>query len=65
MPEFTFSLEAATTFGWQRFAKYNFGIDVFGISGPGEAVYQYFGFTRENLISRFRSIMETKSKAKE
>lgn len=60
LPEFTFSLEAASTFGWQKFAKYNFGIDVFGLSGPGEAVYQYFGFTKENLISRFRAVMESK-----
>lgn len=61
LPEFTLSVEAASTFGWQKYAKYNFGVDAFGLSGPGEAVYRHFGFTKENLISKLKSIMESRT----
>ena len=39
------SVEAATTFGWERYADASVGIDHFGASAPGEVVLREFGFT--------------------
>ncbi|MFD0947077.1 transketolase [Sphingomonas canadensis] len=42
------SIEAGTTLGWERYTGLdglNFGIDRFGASGPGDALYEYFGLT--------------------
>ena len=38
------SVEAATTFGWERYADASVGIDHFGASAPGEVVLREFGF---------------------
>ena len=40
----TLSVEAATTFGWERYADASLGIDHFGASAPGEVVLREFGF---------------------
>jgi transketolase len=53
----TLSLEAAATFGWERYADRAYGIDSFGASGPGGAVYQSFGFTPEAVASACREIL--------
>ena len=38
------SVEAATTFGWERYADDSLGIDHFGASAPGGVVLREFGF---------------------
>jgi transketolase len=46
------SIEAGTTFGWERYTGRNglrFGIDSFGASAPIEALYDYFGLTAEKI----------------
>lgn len=46
------SIEAGTTFGWERYAGRNglrFGIDSFGASAPMEALYDHFGLTAEKI----------------
>ena len=46
------SIEAGTTFGWERYTRTDglrFGIDRFGASAPGDALYQYFGLTAEAI----------------
>lgn len=45
----TVSVEAATTFGWARYAQAHVGIDRFGLSAPGDQVMREFGFTPENV----------------
>jgi transketolase len=40
----TLSVEAASTFGWERYADASLGIDHFGASAPGEVVLREFGF---------------------
>lgn len=48
------SIEAGTTFGWDRYTMTNglrFGIDRFGASGPAEALYERFGLTSDAIVS--------------
>ncbi|EJW01594.1 hypothetical protein EDEG_00409 [Edhazardia aedis USNM 41457] len=41
---FVVSLEAASTFGWYKYAHLPIGIDIFGKSGKSADVYKFFGF---------------------
>jgi transketolase len=46
------SIEAGTTFGWERYTGRNgmrFGIDSFGASAPIEALYDHFGLTADKI----------------
>lgn len=46
------SLEAGSTFGWQKYTGIhgkNLGIDSFGASGPAKEVFAEYGFTAENV----------------
>jgi transketolase len=51
------SVEAATTFGWERYADDSIGIDHFGASAPGGTVMQEFGFTVENVVRRAEALL--------
>ncbi len=46
------SVEAGTTFGWERYADASLGIDHFGASAPGAQVLAEFGFTAEHVAAR-------------
>lgn len=43
------SVEAASTFGWNRYAQKTIGIDSFGASAPAGKLYEYFGLTAESI----------------
>ena len=46
------SIEAGTTFGWERYTGLNglnFGIDSFGASAPINDLYDHFGLTAEKI----------------
>ncbi len=48
----TVSIEAGTTFGWERYTGRDglrFGIDSFGASAPIEALYDHFGLTADKI----------------
>jgi transketolase len=47
----TLAVEAATTFGWERYADDTIGIDHFGASAPGDVTLREFGFTVENVLA--------------
>lgn len=47
----TLTLEVASTFGWAKYGKHNFGVDRFGESAPGDRIYKELGFTVENLTN--------------
>lgn len=49
------SVEAASTFGWDRYAKFHIGIDRFGTSGPFKDVYAYFGLTPKDIAKRIHT----------
>jgi transketolase len=46
------SLEAASTFGWSRWADRSLGIDGFGVSGPGVEVLAHLGLAPERVADR-------------
>ena len=48
----TVSIEAGTTFGWERYTGRDglrFGIDSFGASAPIDDLYDHFGLTVEKI----------------
>ncbi|NQX94933.1 MAG: transketolase [Erythrobacter sp.] len=54
------SLEAGSTFGWQRYTGangLNIGIDTFGASAPGKDLFAHFGFTPEAVTSQITNIL--------
>lgn len=51
------SIEAATTFGWDRYAKAHIGLDRFGLSGPGDQVMAEFGFTVPHVVEVAQSLL--------
>jgi transketolase len=53
----TLSVEAASSFGWARWADDCVSIDRFGKSAPGNEVMEDFGFTPENVADRARELL--------
>ncbi|HEX3540449.1 MAG TPA: transketolase [Acidimicrobiales bacterium] len=53
------SVEAATSFGWSRWADDSVAIDHFGASAPGAKVLAEFGFTADNVATRARQLLDT------
>ncbi|HET6917610.1 MAG TPA: transketolase C-terminal domain-containing protein, partial [Acidimicrobiales bacterium] len=51
------SVEAASDFGWARWADDSVCIDTFGLSAPGDQVLAEFGFTPENVAARALALM--------
>ncbi len=51
------SVEAATTFGWSRWADAHVGIDRFGASAPGGVNFREFGFTPEHVAEVARELL--------
>ncbi len=57
----TVSVEAGTTHGWTDWTGRcgaNIGIDRFGESGPGDKVYEHFGFTVENVVKTVKELVD-------
>ena len=44
------SVEAATTFGWERYADDSIGIDRFGVSAPGAEVLDKLGINVDHVV---------------
>ncbi|RYG31345.1 transketolase, partial [bacterium] len=53
----TLSVEAATSFGWAKYADAHVAIDDFGISAPAGEVMAHFGFTAENVAVKARELL--------
>lgn len=54
------SIEAGTTFGWQKYIGSegkSIGIDSFGASAPGPELMDRFGFNIENVVKTVKEIM--------
>ena len=45
------AVEAAASFGWERYADDVVAIDHFGASAPGPIVLEHFGYTPENVAA--------------
>lgn len=50
------SVEAATTFGWERYADESIGIDRFGASAPGALVLEKLGINVDNVVARAKAL---------
>ncbi len=44
------SIEAASTFGWGKYASKNIGMTSFGTSAPGELLFNHFGITSDSVV---------------
>jgi transketolase len=51
------AVEAASSFGWERYADDVVAIDHFGQSAPGAKVLAEFGYTPENVAARARELL--------
>ncbi|MEM7664685.1 MAG: transketolase [Pseudomonadota bacterium] len=52
------SVEAASTFGWQRYTGtggLNIGIDSFGASAPARDLFAHFGFTSDAIVAQIQN----------
>ncbi len=52
------SIEAGTTFGWERYTGtdgLNIGLDRFGASAPAEDLFEHFGFTVEAVVPKIKA----------
>ena len=53
----TLSVEAATTFGWERWSDDSIGIDRFGASAPGELVLERLGINVDHVVERANALL--------
>jgi len=53
----TLAVEAASPFGWERYADDVIGIDRFGASAPGPVVLEKLGFTASHVATRARALV--------
>ncbi len=51
------AVEAASSFGWERYADATVCIDHFGASAPGEVNLEEFGFTPEHVATRATALL--------
>ena len=51
------SVEAASTFGWNRYAQKTIGIDTFGASAPADKLYDYFGLTADRVAEEVTKVI--------
>jgi transketolase len=51
------SVEAATTFGWERYADDSIGIDRFGASAPGGLVLERLGINVTHVVERASALL--------
>ena len=51
------SIEAGSTFGWDRYADDAIGIDHYGASAPGSVVMEKFGFTGDHVVARAEALL--------
>ncbi|MEY2422962.1 MAG: transketolase [Acidimicrobiaceae bacterium] len=53
----TLAVEAASSFGWDRWADDSLSLDHFGASAQGDVVMEKFGYTAANVADRARQLL--------
>eukprot|EP00980_Cylindrotheca_fusiformis_P000406 scaffold101_cov123-Cylindrotheca_fusiformis.AAC.9 len=53
----TLAVEAASPNGWHRFSHANVCLNTYGASGPGDKVFEYFGFTPANIGAKGQQLV--------
>ena len=56
------AVEAAASFGWERYADATVAIDRFGASAPGSVNMEKFGFTADNVAARARELLGARAR---
>ena len=54
------SIEAGSTFGWNRYAQKTIGIDTFGASAPADKLYDFYGLTADHLAKEVKDFITKK-----
>lgn len=57
------AVESGSPIGWHKYTTDEgtvLGMNRFGLSGPGEEVMAYFGFTLENVVAKAKSVLENR-----
>jgi len=52
------AVEAAASFGWDRYAGSVLGIDHYGASAPAKIIFEKFGFSVENIVSLAKDMLK-------
>jgi transketolase len=55
------AVEAASSFGWERYAEATVSIDHFGASSPGALNMERFGFSADNVAQRARELLAARA----
>ncbi len=55
------AVEAAASFGWERYADATVSIDRFGASAPGSLNMEKFGFTSDHVARKARELLGTRA----
>ena len=56
------SIEAGSTFGWNKWAEVTIGIDTFGTSAPGDIALTEFGISTKTLLEAANSLLKNGDK---
>ncbi len=56
------AVEAAASFGWERYADATIAIDRFGASAPGSVNMEKFGFTADHVAQKARELLATRAR---
>jgi transketolase len=51
------AVEAGATLGWERYAKSIMGLDHYGASAPYKVIFEKFGFTVENVVTKAKELI--------
>ena len=51
------SLEAGATLGWTKYVDEAIGIDSFGLSAPGEYVFDYFNINPSTVVAHVQNVL--------
>lgn len=52
------SVEAGSTYGWNRYAQKTIGIDCFGASAPASKLYEHFGLTPSHIAEEIENFIK-------
>lgn len=58
------SIEALSTFGWERYSHLQIGMTTFGASGRAADVFDHFGFTPEKVASKVEIFLQLRERAR-
>jgi transketolase len=57
------AVEAASPFGWERYADATVTVDRFGASAPGQVVLDNYGFTPANVATRAHALLAERGRS--